>query len=260
MLRGPTEPPATPVQPRLDFGRVEAEQAADLEERDAILRHEAAHEADVHAEAGGHGVKVDQRQAVWGWGGHLVAIDRRLAELMAQIKAAVAETPTGLTNLFGVGPVTTARVLGEVGDVARSRTRHHFASYNGTASVDSSSGGGPPAYRLNTKGNRKLNHAIQLVAGPPRLQDVVVDQAHTDAAPQRLGGGIDRPVTPIDEKESPGMREQVANLTEQLGPGAVGQPLVGEDQRDSFAGRVERGEQTESRTHRQGGEDPKERP
>ena len=93
----------------------------------------------------------------------LVAVDRRLAELMAQIKAAVADTPTGLTTLFGVGPVTTARLLGEVGDVARFRTRHHFASYNGTAPVDSSSGG-PPAYRLNTKGNRKLNHAIHMVA------------------------------------------------------------------------------------------------
>ena len=92
----------------------------------------------------------------------LVAIDRRLAEVAAQIKVAIAETDTGLTRLFGVGPVTTARVLGEVGDVARFRSRHHFASYNGTAPVDSSSGG-PPAYRLNLKGNRKLNHAIHMV-------------------------------------------------------------------------------------------------
>ncbi len=94
----------------------------------------------------------------------LVAIDRRLHEVGLEIKAAIAETPTGLTRLFGVGPVTTARVLGEVGDIARFRSRHHFASYNGTAPVDSSSGGGPPAYRLNTKGNRKLNHAIHMVA------------------------------------------------------------------------------------------------
>ena len=93
----------------------------------------------------------------------LVAIDRRLAEVAAQIKVAIAETETGLTRLFGVGPVTTARVLGDVGDVARFRSRHHFASYNGTAPVDSSSGG-PPAYRLNLKGNRKLNHAIHMVA------------------------------------------------------------------------------------------------
>lgn len=53
----------------------------------------------------------------------LVAIDRRLHEVGEQIKVAVAETPTGLTSLFGVGPVTTARVLGEVGNVARFRTR-----------------------------------------------------------------------------------------------------------------------------------------
>ena len=63
-----------------------------------------------------------------------------------------------------MGPVTTARLLGEVGDVARFRSRHHFASYNGTAPVDASSGGGPPVYRLNLKGNRKLNHAIHMVA------------------------------------------------------------------------------------------------
>ncbi|HVM06820.1 MAG TPA: IS110 family transposase [Acidimicrobiales bacterium] len=94
----------------------------------------------------------------------LVAIDKRLAQLEAEIKALVAETPTGLMRLFGVGPVTTARVLGEVGDVARFRSRHHFASYNGTAPVDASSGGGPPVYRLNIKGNRKLNHAIHMVA------------------------------------------------------------------------------------------------
>jgi transposase len=106
----------------------------------------------------------------------LVAIDRRLDEVEEQIKVLVAKTPTHLTELFGVGPVTTARVIGEVGDVARFRSRHHFASYNGTAPVDSSSGG-PPAYRLNTKGNRKLNHAIHMVA---------ITQIRNDCAGPRL--------------------------------------------------------------------------
>lgn len=149
----------------------------------------------------------------------LVAIDRRLHEVGLEIKAAIAETPTGLTQLFGVGPVTTARVLGEVGDVARFRSRHHFASYNGTAPVDSSSGGGPPAYRLNTKGNRKLNHAIHMVAVTQvrndcagrafylrkqaegktpkealralkrRISDVIYRQLLQDAAAQRGPGG-----------------------------------------------------------------------
>lgn len=93
----------------------------------------------------------------------LVSIDKRLDAVNREIKAAVAATPTRLSRLFGVGPVTTARVLGEVGDVARFKSRHHFASYNGTAPTDHSSAGPCPP-RVNTKGNRRLNHAIHIVA------------------------------------------------------------------------------------------------
>jgi transposase len=92
----------------------------------------------------------------------LVAIDR-LAELERQLKTAVAATPTGLVRIFGVGPVSTAGILGEVGDVARFRSRHHFASYNGTAPADAGSGG-LSVHRVNLKGNRKINHAIHMVA------------------------------------------------------------------------------------------------
>jgi transposase len=63
----------------------------------------------------------------------------------------------------GVGPVTAARVLGEVSDVARFGSRHHFVSYNGTAPIDKESGRPCPP-RVNTKGNRRLNHAIHIVA------------------------------------------------------------------------------------------------
>ena len=93
----------------------------------------------------------------------LVSVDARLAEVNRQIKEAVAKAPTNLTRLFGVGPVTAARVVGDVGDVARFRDRHSFASYNGTAPTESSSGG-PGSPRVNTKGNRRLNHAIHIVA------------------------------------------------------------------------------------------------
>src|SRR4051812_21234927 len=93
----------------------------------------------------------------------LVSIDRRLAEVNKELRAAVAAAPTRLTRLFGVGPVTAARVLGEVGDVTRFASRHHFASYNGTAPTEHASGGPCPP-RVNTKGNRKINHAIHIVA------------------------------------------------------------------------------------------------
>lgn len=54
-------------------------------------------------------------------------------------------------------------ILGQVGDVSRFKSRHHFASYNGTAPTDHSSGG-PGTPRVNPKGNRKLNRAIHIAA------------------------------------------------------------------------------------------------
>ena len=68
-----------------------------------------------------------------------------------------------LPKIYGVGPVITALTLGEVGDVARFADRNHFASYNGTAPDDKGSAGNP-AHCVNIKGNRKLNHAIHMIA------------------------------------------------------------------------------------------------
>jgi transposase len=40
-----------------------------------------------------------------------------------------------VTELFGVGPIVAATVLGEVRDVSRFADRDHFAAYNGTAPI-----------------------------------------------------------------------------------------------------------------------------
>jgi len=116
----------------------------------------------------------------------LVAIDRRLAELERQIKAVVAATPTALVCIFGIGPISTARILGEVGDVARFRSRHHFASYNGTAPADAGSGG-VPVHRVNLKGNRKINHAIHMVA----ITQIGNDTPGPGLLPPQAGTGQD---------------------------------------------------------------------
>src|SRR6185312_11593871 len=58
----------------------------------------------------------------------LVAIDRRIAEINKEIRSAVTAAPTRLTRLFGLGHITAALVLGEVRDVSRFSSRHHFAS------------------------------------------------------------------------------------------------------------------------------------
>jgi len=67
------------------------------------------------------------------------------------------------TGIFGVGPVIAATVIGCVADVSRFASRDHFAAYNGTAPIEVSSGN-RKIYRLSRRGNRRLNHAIHMVA------------------------------------------------------------------------------------------------
>jgi hypothetical protein len=62
-----------------------------------------------------------------------------------------------------VGPVVAAAVIGDVRQVSRFPNRDHFAAYNGTAPIEVSSGG-RKVYRLSRRGNRRLNHAIHMVA------------------------------------------------------------------------------------------------
>ena len=54
-------------------------------------------------------------------------------------------------------------VIGHTGDVRRFRSSDHYASYNGTAPIEVSSGG-RVVHRLSRRGNRQLNHAIHIAA------------------------------------------------------------------------------------------------
>ena len=58
---------------------------------------------------------------------------------------------------------TAAAIRGHVGDPARFPTAERFASYNGTAPIEASSGP-RTRHRLNPRGNRKLNHALHIAA------------------------------------------------------------------------------------------------
>jgi transposase len=91
------------------------------------------------------------------------ALDARIKYISGQIGALVAASGTGLTGLFGVGPVIAGRILAEVGDVARFATKDAFASYNGTAPIDVSSGE-QVRHRLSRAGNRRINHALHMMA------------------------------------------------------------------------------------------------
>jgi transposase len=90
-------------------------------------------------------------------------LDAQLRDTKKKLAAAVRASGTTLTQLFGVGPVIAGTVIGDVADVSRFPGRDHFASYNGTAPVEVSSGN-RKIHRLSLRGNRRINHAIHMAA------------------------------------------------------------------------------------------------
>jgi transposase len=70
----------------------------------------------------------------------LVRLDAQMKASTAELKAAVLASGSTLMDLCGVGRDNAARILADVGDLARLPTMAHFASWNGTAPLDASSG------------------------------------------------------------------------------------------------------------------------
>jgi transposase len=97
-------------------------------------------------------------------------LDRKIADLNERIEAEVEASGTTLTQIFGVGPILAARIIGTVGDVGRFPTKAHFASYSGTAPVEASSGE-VVKHRLSLAGNRHLNNALHMVAVCQAISD-----------------------------------------------------------------------------------------
>lgn len=93
----------------------------------------------------------------------LVVIEKKVKALTVEIKAIVKERGSQLMNLPGVGPIVAARILADVGDVARFADRNRFASWNGTAPLDASSGE-QTRHRLSRAGNRRMNRVLHIAA------------------------------------------------------------------------------------------------
>ena len=91
--------------------------------------------------------------------GDLQRIDEQRREVRRRTARAVTSSATSITEIYGVGPIVAATVLGYVRDIHRFPTRDHFAAYNGTAPIEASSGN-RKIYRLSRRGNRQLNYVI----------------------------------------------------------------------------------------------------
>jgi transposase len=109
-----------------------------------------------------------------GAGGVQVRIARELtvrcrelnAEIVAlgrEIEQLAAELAPELLALPGVGGLTAARLVGETAGAARFASAARFAMHSGVAPVPVSSGR-TDRYRLNRRGNRRLNCALHRIA------------------------------------------------------------------------------------------------
>ena len=93
----------------------------------------------------------------------LIAVEAKIKKATAELKAIVLARGSHLMDIHGVGPVVAARILADVGDVARFADRNRFASWTGTAPLDASSGE-QNRHRLSRAGNRRMNHMIHIAA------------------------------------------------------------------------------------------------
>jgi transposase len=87
----------------------------------------------------------------------------QMRDTKKKLAAAVRASGTTVTEIFGVGPVIAATVIGDVADVSRFPSRDRFAAYNGTAPIEVSSGP-RTIHRLSRRGNRRINYAIHMAA------------------------------------------------------------------------------------------------
>jgi transposase len=75
----------------------------------------------------------------------------------------VKATGSRLQQRHGIGPCGAARLLGDIADVSRFASRGHFASWNGTAPIEASSGD-QQRHRLSRAGNRRINRVLHIMA------------------------------------------------------------------------------------------------
>ncbi|WP_406831522.1 IS110 family transposase [Pedococcus sp. KACC 23699] len=95
--------------------------------------------------------------------GELEAIDRKIKTAEKDLAALVTDRGSTLMDLTGIGPTGAARLLADVGDIHRFRDKDRFASWNGTAPLDASSGN-QQRHRLSRAGNRRINRTLHIMA------------------------------------------------------------------------------------------------
>ena len=111
----------------------------------------------------GDAVSVERKRMALELLGDVRRLDQQLAAISDRIAAAVEASGTTVTDVYGIGPILAATIIGHTGHISRFPTAGHYARYNATAPIEASSG--PRVrHRLNPRGNRHLNHALHIAA------------------------------------------------------------------------------------------------
>jgi transposase len=84
--------------------------------------------------------------------------------LEKRIRERIREVAPSLLALYGCGPFTAGRIVGETADVTRFRNEAAFARYVGLAPMPNWSGSTQGRMRSYRGGNRQLNAAIHQIA------------------------------------------------------------------------------------------------
>jgi len=95
--------------------------------------------------------------------GRCRSLTRTISELDQELRAQTTEIAPQLLELAGCGPVSAAKLLGEIGPIDRFRSDAQLARHAGVAPLDASSGK-HQRHRLDRGGNRQLNCALHRIA------------------------------------------------------------------------------------------------
>ena len=97
----------------------------------------------------------------------LVDWERRIDDLEARLPALLKACGSTLTNEVGIGLVSAAELVAQVGDPTRFRSEGAFARWAGVAPVATSSGEAeqePVRHRLDLLGNRTVNRILYVMS------------------------------------------------------------------------------------------------
>ncbi|WIY01955.1 transposase [Amycolatopsis mongoliensis] len=108
----------------------------------------------------------------------LETIDKKTKAADKDLRELVIARGSTLLDLHGIGPSGAARLLADVGDIHRFGNRDRFASWNGTAPLDASSGE-QQRHRLSRAGNRRINRTLHIM-GVVQLRDPTAGRVHFD--------------------------------------------------------------------------------